>query len=74
MLSALFRLIARNFWAVTALLLAASVGSALMGEYQAMAILGCCFGGMLMWEAERHEPAEAAVETLEGDAVAQPAR
>ena len=75
MLAALFRLIARHFWTVTALLLAGSVGSALVGDYQAMAILGCCFGGMLMWEAERQGPAQVvATEVVDGDAVAQPAR
>ena len=75
MLAALFRLIARNFWAVTAFLAAGSIGAALVGDYQAMAILGCCFGGMLMWEAERHEaPAVAREETMADDVVAEPAR
>jgi hypothetical protein len=62
MLSAFFRLIARNFWAVTALCLAGTAAAAYLGDYQAMALLGSCFGGMLMWEAERHHmPAPVAV-------------
>ncbi len=70
-MSAFFKLVAQNFWAVTALLLAASVGTAFIGDYQAMAILACCFGGMLMWEAERHNAPQA---LAPDEALAEPAR
>ena len=52
-------------------LLAASVGTAFIGDYQAMAILACCFGGMLMWEAERHNAPQA---LAPDEALAEPAR
>jgi len=73
MLAVLFRLIGRNFWVVTALLFAGTVGAIYLADYQAMAILGCCFGGMLMWQAERdNAPAAASVE-LPAVAAEQPA-
>lgn len=62
MLSMLFGVIGRHFWPVTIFVGVAALVSAATGYYQAMAILGSTFGGLLMWEAERHDerPAEFA--------------
>ena len=53
-MSTIFGAIGRNFWPVTGLTAVGALGAAALGDYQTMALLGCCFGGMLMWDAERH--------------------
>jgi hypothetical protein len=72
-MSALFGAIGRNFWPVTGITGIASLVCAALGYDQAMAILACVFGGLLMWEAERQEaPSPAAAQLPDG--VAEAAR
>ncbi len=53
MLSAFFRLVGRHFWPVTTAVAVATGVATWLGDYQAMALLGSTFGGLLMWQAER---------------------
>jgi hypothetical protein len=53
-MSAVFGAIGRKFWPVTLTVGVAALVLAALGDNQAMAILACIFGALLMWEAERH--------------------
>jgi membrane associated rhomboid family serine protease len=65
-MSVVFGAIGRNLWPVTLVIAVLALACAALGFYQAMAILGCVFGGMLMWQAERTEARSERPALLQG--------